>query len=58
VTLFVLSALGGRLHIEDEVGWGIWMVTNVLSPTLRGVARSEIPAGLLLAYPAVWIPCF
>jgi hypothetical protein len=27
-----------------------------LSPGLKGVARSEIPAGLLLSYPAVWIP--
>lgn len=32
MTIFLLSALAGRLHMEDEVGWGIWMVTNVLSP--------------------------
>jgi len=56
MTIFLLSALGGRLHMEDEVGWGIWMVTKVLSPSLKGVAQSEIPSGLLLSYPAVWIP--
>jgi len=56
MTNFLLAALAGRLHIEDEVAWGIWIVTNILSPGLKGVARSEIPAGLLLSYPAVWIP--
>ena len=56
MTIFLLSALGGRLHVEDEVAWGIWIVTNVLSPGLKGIPRNEIPASLLLSYPAVWIP--
>jgi hypothetical protein len=56
MTSFLLCALGGVLHIEDEVAWGIWIVTNILSTSFKGVARSEIPAGLLLSYPAVWIP--
>ena len=56
MAIFLITALAGSLHMEDEVAWGIWIVTNILSPGLKGVARSEIPAGLLLSYPAVWIP--
>jgi hypothetical protein len=56
MTAFLVTGLAGRLHIEDEVAWGIWFVTNLLAPDLKGVPRSEIPAGLLLSYPAVWIP--
>jgi hypothetical protein len=54
--IYLLSALVGKLHIEDEVAWGIWIVTNILSPDLKGIPRGEIAAGLLLSYPAVWIP--
>lgn len=55
MTMFLIPALGGQLHVEDEVAWGIWMVTHVFRPDLSGVTLSEIPPGLLLSYPAVWI---
>ena len=57
--MFLISALGGRLHVEDEVFWGIWQVANVFRPDLASLGLrtlAETQPGLLLSYPAVWIP--
>lgn len=53
--IFLIPALGGQLHVEDEVHWGIWRVTHIFRPDLAPLSLAEIQPGLLLSYPAVWI---
>jgi hypothetical protein len=59
VLFFLLPALMGRLHVEDEVSWGIWYVKMLLRPELAQIDIHTLAATqsqLLLSYPAVWFP--
>lgn len=56
---FLVSAMAGQLHMEDEVGWGIWYTVKTFLPDFAmydftTLASTQAPA--LLAYPAAWIP--
>ena len=55
--MFFSSALGGVLHVEDEVSWGIWYVRSVHPELARTdlFTLAESQSGLLLQQPAVWI---
>lgn len=55
--MFSSSALGGVLHVEDEVSWGIWYVRSVRPELARTdlFTLAESQSGLLLQQPAVWI---
>jgi len=59
VLFFLIPALIGRLHVEDEVSWGIWYVKMLLRPELARMDIHTLAATqsqLLLSYPAVWFP--
>ena len=57
--IFLAFTLRGRLHVEDEVTWGIWLVANFFRPDAASTGLQKLvnaqPARLL-SYPAVWIP--
>jgi hypothetical protein len=50
---FLFCALQGQLHMEDEVGWGVWYVLKFCRPDLA--ATNLDPHSLLATYPTAFL---
>jgi hypothetical protein len=56
---FLISALGGQIHLEDEVGWGVWYFVKVCRPELAALDANTLiktQPGLFLADAGFWVP--
>jgi hypothetical protein len=52
--MFLVSALGGRIHLEDEVNWSLWYSLKFCHPELALLD----PAALLPAHSAAFLSDF
>jgi hypothetical protein len=57
--LFLVCALAGHLHMEDEVGWSLWYALKFCHPELATLDTATLlrtQASLFLSEPMFWVP--